>query len=64
MSLKKSKRLAAKRKSITQKLVDQLNGILEDSGPIYPIGGQFMLNLTNFSEVLKVALPPTQADKI
>ena len=62
MSLNKSKRLEAKRKLLNDLRIKQLNGIYGETGPIYTIGGQFTLNLSNQQEVLKQAEPPTQAD--
>ena len=63
MSLKKSARLAAKRKLINDLAARKLSGIYEEEGPIYSLGGQFMLNLTNFQDVLRVAEEPTKADE-
>lgn len=62
MSLKKSKRLEAKRKLLNDLRIKQLNGIYGETGPIYSIGGQFTLNLTNQQDVLKQAEPPTKID--
>lgn len=62
MSLKKSKRLEAKRKLLNDLRIKQLNGIYGETGPIYSIGGQFTLNLTNQQDVLKQAEPPTRID--
>jgi len=62
MSLQKSKRLEAKRKLLDDLRIKQLNGIYEETGPIYSIGGQFTLNLTNQQDVLKQAEKPTTID--
>ena len=62
MSLKKSERLEAKRKLLNDLRIKQLNGIYGETGPIYSIGGQFTLNLTNQQDVLKQEEKPTAAD--
>ena len=62
MSLKKSERLEAKRKLLNDLRIKRLNGIYGETGPIYSIGGQFTLNLTNQQDVLKQEEKPTAAD--
>ena len=63
MSLRKSKRLEAKRKLLDDLKIKQLNGIYGETGPIYSIGGQFTLNLTNQRDVLKQEEDPSEADR-
>ena len=62
MSLKKSERLEAKRRLLMDLKLKQLAGIYQETGPIYSIGGQFTLNLTNQRDVLKQEEKPTIAD--
>ena len=62
MSLKKSERLAAKRRLLEDLKRKQLGRIYEETGPIYSIGGQFTLNLTNQRDVLKQEEKPTKVD--
>ena len=62
MSLKKSERLAAKRRLLEDLKRKQLGNIYEETGPIYSIGGQFTLNLTNQRDVLKQEEKPTKVD--
>ena len=62
MSLKKSERLAAKRRLLEDLKRKQLGRIYEETGPIYSIGGQFTLNLTNHRDVLKQEEKPTKVD--
>lgn len=62
MSLKKSERLAVKRRLLEDLKRKQLGRIYEETGPIYSIGGQFTLNLTNQRDVLKQEEKPTKVD--
>jgi len=62
MSLKKSARQAAKQKLLADLRAKELNGIYEELGPIYSIGGQFTLNISTHPEVIKQEEPPTEAD--
>ena len=62
MSLKKSERLEAKRRLLEDLKRKQLGRIYEETGPIYSIGGQFTLNLTNQRDVLKQEEKPTEVD--
>ena len=64
MSLKKSARQAAKQKLLADLRTKELNGIYEELGPIYSIGGQFTFNLTRHPDVIKQEEPPTLADKL
>ena len=62
MSLKKSARQAAKQKLLADLRTKELNGIYEELGPIYSIGGQFTFNITRHPEVIEQEELPTEAD--